>query len=289
MASVAGTASDTSVVSILALLDALQPLNLLDAFDFRVLVTTDGEEQAEASEAMTQKIAKGAELALIFEPATRDGALVTGRSGAGRFELQVTGRSAHAGDNVTAGRNAILELAHKIPQIDALTNPRSGVVANCAVIEGGTRAHVVPDRAGLVIDVRCRQASDANAIRERLTAIAADSMLEGCSTELSGRIGRPPWQAGDASRVLFDIWRSAAHTLRVPELKDTTAGSPSGANLLAPTGIAILDGLGPIAGDTHQTGEWLKLSSLPERTALNALALVTWLHQRAQGIWRARS
>ena len=44
----------------------------------------------------------------------------------------------------------------------------------------------------------------------------------------------------------------------------------SDANLVAPLGLPVLDGLGPIGGDDHSPSEWLDLESVVPRIALLA-------------------
>ena len=54
------------------------------------------------------------------------------------------------------------------------------------------------------------------------------------------------------------------------ELAGAVTGGVSDANFVAATGVAVLDGLGPIGGDDHAETEWLDLGSVPERVALLA-------------------
>ena len=54
---------------------------------------------------------------------------------------------------------------------------------------------------------------------------------------------------------------------------DLTQPPPDGgadANLLAESGAAVLDGLGPVGGDDHTPSEWLDLTSVVPRVTLLA-------------------
>ncbi|MEC9072362.1 MAG: M20/M25/M40 family metallo-hydrolase [Myxococcota bacterium] len=284
-----GVGAKGGSVCILALLDALKPLGLLDAFDFRVLITTDGESMSETSATLVSKVASGSEIALIFEASSEAGSLIKGRTGAGQFEFSVAGRTAQMSGNVLAGRNAILELAHKIPQIDTITHPKSGVVANCALIQGGQKARLVPDRARLVVDVTCKTPESVAGVKTRLQQIADDVMMDGCVTTLSGEFARSPWPEHPHTNELLEIWAETGRTFGIQNLTGEIGGSAGDANHVFAAGVPVLDGLGPISGGSQTTAEWVDLGSIVQRTALNAMSLVTWLHRRAQGIWRPKT
>ena len=68
--------------------------------------------------------------------------------------LTVHGVAAHAGNDPERGRNAILEMAHKIIEIQKLHDFRHGLFVNVGVIQGGTVANAVPASCGIDIDIR---------------------------------------------------------------------------------------------------------------------------------------
>jgi glutamate carboxypeptidase len=57
-------------------------------------------------------------------------------------------------------------------------------------------------------------------------------------------------------------------------VRATTTGGVGDANLIAGTGIPVLDGLGPVGGADHSPEEWLDLGSVHRRVALLA-SLIT--------------
>jgi glutamate carboxypeptidase len=60
------------------------------------------------------------------------------------------------------------------------------------------------------------------------------------------------------------------------ELKASGTGGASDANLVAPLGIPVLDGLGPAGEGAHSNREYILAASLPERARLLSALLREW-------------
>ncbi|MCZ0983575.1 hypothetical protein O1L60_43065 [Streptomyces diastatochromogenes] len=59
------------------------------------------------------------------------------------------------------------------------------------------------------------------------------------------------------------------------ELGAAATGGVGDANLIAGTGIPVLDGLGPVGGADHTPQEWLDTTSIPQRVAMLADLIVS--------------
>jgi glutamate carboxypeptidase len=59
-------------------------------------------------------------------------------------------------------------------------------------------------------------------------------------------------------------------------LKASGTGGASDANFIAPLGVPVLDGLGPLGAEYHSEREYILASSLPERASLLAALLQDW-------------
>ena len=79
----------------------------------------NGHRQTNA-ESEIRKLCAGCAAAFNFETGFIDDGLVVGRKGSCRVTLTVHGVAAHAGNDPQRGRNAILEMAHKIIEIQKL-------------------------------------------------------------------------------------------------------------------------------------------------------------------------
>ncbi len=75
------------LVVMVTALEALVALGCSDDYRFRVLVTSDKELGASGSRELIRRIASESQLALVFGPATAEGAVVRSRRGSGRFQV----------------------------------------------------------------------------------------------------------------------------------------------------------------------------------------------------------
>ncbi|MGH7620574.1 MAG: M20 family metallopeptidase [Gemmatimonadaceae bacterium] len=230
----------------------------------RMFFNSDEEVQSNRSRGRIIEAARDACAVLVLEP-SQDGALKTARKGAGRFDIRVTGRAAHAGVNPEEGRSAIAELARIIRELVALSDPEAGVSVNVGVIAGGTRANVVAAEARAEVDVRAARQADAEAIARRVSDIS--SSQEGIEVRVSGGFGRPPMERTAQSGALFELARTVGASLGLT-LSEVASGGASDANLCASLGVPILDGLGAVGGGAHAVDENVELDAMPTRAAL---------------------
>jgi glutamate carboxypeptidase len=240
-----------------------------DPAALEVLLNPDEEIGSPGSVAALREAGRRCRAGLVFEPSHPDGALVAARKGSGTYSLLVRGRSAHAGRDLSAGRNAITAAARLLGRIDTLALPDTTL--NIGVIEGGSAANVVPDVCLARINVRVTT-NDAipsldAALRELL---AAEPRQDGITFELSGGVASPPRPAN--SRLLELAGQCAADLgLSLPPPRDT--GGACDGNKLAAVGLDLLDSLGPVGGELHSDREYVLISSLPTRAGLAARLL----------------
>ncbi|MGH3471259.1 MAG: M20/M25/M40 family metallo-hydrolase, partial [Nocardioidaceae bacterium] len=109
-----------------------------------LLVTGDEEIGSPTSRHLIEEEARGARATLVLEASADGGALKTARKGASLYELEVTGRAAHAGLEPELGLNASVELAHQILAIGALGSADLGTSVTPTVAASGTASNVVP-------------------------------------------------------------------------------------------------------------------------------------------------
>ena len=75
-----------------------------------------------------------------MEPGDMQNRLVVGRKSQHTFFVSINGVGGHAGNDVLTGRNALVEAAHKITAIAALTDLEAGSSVTPSVISAGTTA-----------------------------------------------------------------------------------------------------------------------------------------------------
>lgn len=251
----------------------LSHLDALDCYSIHVLHNSDEEQGSPNSRALIEQAARGADLSLVFEPARPDGSLVTSRRGLRRYRIAVQGRAAHSGVDPGRGASAISALARKITAIDGLVDPERDLSVNVGVISGGTGPNTVAARATAEVDVRIADMAVAEAVHEALSAIVERSDLAGTAATYEIFAERPPLVYDDRLAPLLDAYRDVAHEIGIP-LSTTATGGGSDGNFTAAMGVPTLDGLGPVGGGYHTPAEFIRTSSLAERTALTAAALI---------------
>ena len=215
--------------------------------------------------------ARRARAVLVLEPAAAQGALKTSRKGVGEFQITVRGRSAHAGINPSAGVNAISELARQILRIEKLARPKRGLTVNVDVIQGGTRANVIPELAVARVDVRVPSELDRAKIEKKMRALSP--IHPEAKLEITGGVNRPPMERKMAS-ALFRKARELGRQMGL-ELKEAATGGGSDGNFTAALGIPTLDGLGGTGDGAHARHEHVILRELPQRAALLAALMAS--------------
>ncbi len=259
------------VAQMVLALRALDALGLEPQVPPRVFLNSDEEIGSPESEPVVRELAAGANRALVLEPALGlDGRIKTSRRGTGRFEVNVIGKRAHTGLAPEEGASAILELAHVIRELHALTDRPRGVEVNVGQVRGGVRPNVVAPEARAVVDVRVRTAEDARRIEERIAALEAE--VPGTRLIVEGAVDRLPMERTPRNARLWEATREVGRTLGL-ELEEGMSGGASDGNLTSEY-TATIDGLGAVGDGAHATHEYIDVGRTVERTALLALLLL---------------
>ncbi|WP_156288627.1 M20 family metallopeptidase [Oceanobacillus salinisoli] len=247
-------------------LKAIKDLKLKLTKKVVFLCTSDEEVGSPSSRRIIEKEAKKSKYALVTEPPVAGtGALKTGRKGSSRYYVEVKGKSAHAGNHHQDGINAIEEAAKQIIFLQSLTDYRKGTTINVGSVKGGGKLNVVPDTAGLGVNVRARTREE----QKRIDAImkGLQPHLEGISIKVRGGINRPPMNRNKATRRLFKIAKSVAKEIDL-ELQEAYVGGGSDGNFTANLGVPTLDGLGAVGEGIHAKDEHILAREIPARTSL---------------------
>jgi glutamate carboxypeptidase len=256
------------------LVQLFHALSVLEDTDgVTVLVNGDEEVGSRTSGGLIEEAARQSPAALVLEMATDDGALKTARKGVSMYELQITGRAAHAGLEPERGINASIEAAHLVLAIAELGDPGLGTTVTPTVLRSGTAANVVPARATLAVDVRAASTAEQQRVDAALRQIAP--VLPGAEVIAeAGPVLRPMEPA--ASAGLFADAQRLAGLLGLEPLRGAAVGGGSDGNRTAGVGTPTLDGLGAVGGGPHADHEHVDTAVMPQRTALLA-ALVAEL------------
>jgi glutamate carboxypeptidase len=242
-------------------------LREVDLHNYKIkwLLTSDEEIGSPSGRVVVREEAAKSEVVLVLEPATDLGELKTARKGGGKFTIDVSGVSAHAGLNPQDGANAIEELAHQITKIASFADHSKGTTVNTGEIKGGNLFNVVPDFASAEIDVRVAEENEVIRIEKAFSNLSP--LNKKTNLNVSGSIYRPPLIKTEQTIELFTVAARVSRHINI-NLKEAMVGGGSDGNFAAQMNVPVLDGLGAYGGGAHSPNEFLRIDSIAERTAI---------------------
>jgi glutamate carboxypeptidase len=269
------------LVVMLYALRAFEKSPLAENLGWRVLINPDEEIGSPGSHRIIQELARGAEVGLLFEPALPDGSLVSWRRGSGAFVFVVHGRSAHAGRDFAAGRNAIVAMSRLMAQIHDL-NVSPEITFNVGRVSGGGALNIVPDQAIGRVNVRVKAVEQQAHAEQQLRALVERLQRDhdGIRVEMHGRFTSPPKVVDAGTDALMRRIEVCGEALGQP-IRFAGSGGASDGNKFSIAGLPNIDSLGPEGGEIHSSREFLKIDSLVRKAKLTALAMLTMAHEGA--------
>lgn len=263
---------------VVAFLYAIKALNAAGFSERPIKVLLAGDEEnghchSEAA-AVFDRESAGCIAAFNCETGFDDDAIVVGRKGVARFDLEVRGVAAHVGNDPENGRSAIVEIAHKILEIEKLTDWEAGTSFNVGMIEGGTVPNATPDYAKIVIDIRFVDENAIPKFTKELQAIAAKTVVPGTSATLMGGAAFKPMNTTTGVQRLFGLVKDTyiELSLGTPYAKKVGGGSDSAYTVLA--GVPTVCAMGVKGGRNHSPDEYALVESLFERSKLLAACVL---------------
>lgn len=237
-----------------------------------ILITSDEEVGSPTSRALIETEALKSAYVLVMESPLPGGVLKTSRKGVGSFELEITGRAAHAGVEPERGISAIQELAHQVLMLHSLTDMSKGTTVNVGVVQGGTVSNVVAPNASAKIDVRSWTQEEADRLSNAILGLKP--VTPGATLRVSGGWNRPPLER-TMTVGLFAKAQAIGKTLGLDLAEGGTGGGSDG-NFTGALGIPTLDGLGVPGHGAHADHEHIEVDQVVGRAAL-LLALLAEL------------
>jgi len=244
------------LVVIAGVLQALSFFNLWPDLGFEVVLVPDEEIGSVGSIEFLEKAAKRHQLGLVFEPCLPNGDRVLQRKGSVNVVIEALGLSAHAGRDLSKGKNAIEALATAALQFKQTICDT--VQVNIGQFVGGTAANVVPKEAKSVINIRSFEPHDLEKsltdLKTILNEVEAKTGVHFTVTTLSQR---PP-KTGVPSATKLLPHPESPHS----DISLISSGGVSDANTLEAAGLPTLDTLGVRGGNLHSPDEWMDPNSI---------------------------
>ncbi len=157
----------------------------------------------------------------------------------------------------------------KFRAIEKWNDFKRGISVNADVVEGGTRANVIADRARAVFDLRALRVSDMREIEKRLRGLRP--IHKGARLEVRGGFDRPPLERAMSAETFCASAEICDRNGE--ELGECCAGGGSDGNFTAALGVPTLDGMGAVGDGAHSVGEHIVVREMAGRAALLAAML----------------
>ncbi len=220
--------------------------------------------------------------------------LVVARKGRAYFRVDVEGRSAHSGNNHQNGANAIVQLAHTIQQLAALTDYDRQLTLNIGVVHGGTVVNRVPHFAHAEAELRAFSPPVFEETIQKVLAVQKESRIfsqDGfaCKVKVHLLERTSPWPENEATQRLFTVWQKTAARFGMKVAAEKRGGLSDG-NFFWQH-FPTLDGLGPAGNNAHcserdpESGkdqEYVSIPSFIPKALLNTLAIHELIGQAQQ-------
>lgn len=284
-------------VMILMVFDALQEAFPDDFEKTHWIVALNASEEVlseDFSQFCLERFPADTQACLVFEAGNIQEdtfQLVVARKGRAYFRVDVEGRSAHSGNNHQNGANAIVQLAHTIQQLAALTDYERQLTLNVGVVQGGTVVNRVPHFAHAEAELRAFSPPIFDDAIQRVLALQEESRVfsqDGfaCKVKIHVLERTLPWPENEATRRLFKVWQETAAQLGMKVAAEKRGGLSDGNFFwqLFPT----LDGLGPAGNNAHcserdpksgKDQEYVSIPSFVPKALLNTLAIQALIEQ----------
>ena len=249
-------------------LETLRTNGVQPKHKIKIVLNSDEETGSTSSRRLIEEEARKSDQVFCLEPgAGKKGALKTGRKGVGMFQVKVTGKAAHAGNEPEKGISAIEEMAHQILRLHSLTDFSRGTTVNVGVLQGGAVRNQVAAFAEALVDLRVT--TTAEAVRVEREILNASPVLNDALVEVTGSLNRPPMERTESTAMMLNWVKEFADPLGI-HLEETQVGGGSDAQFVAALGIPVLDGMGGVGEGPHADHENIVVSELPRRVALLA-------------------
>jgi len=277
-----GIADDKGGVAVvLHSLAILRDAKWRDYARLTVLFNSDEESQSAGSGSTITELAASHDVVLSYEPSpakavVKSEGVLLAAAGTGTAQLDVKGRSSHAGAAPEQGRNALVELAHQVMQTADISKEVPGAQLNWTVASAGKVRNQIPDQATVLADVRLTAPDAATRLKAALEAKAANRLVPDTEIGVTIKVGRPPF-AGDArTRALAAKAQAIYAELDGRPLQlipGTGAGTDAGYASVSGK-PAVLESMGLAGWGYHAKNEYIEIDSIVPRLYLTARMLM---------------
>ena len=277
-----GIADDKGGIAvILHSLALLKDAGWRDYAAITVLFNPDEEVGSIGSGELISKLADQNNVVLSCEPTAakavaKNEAVLLGASGATRIDMEVKGRTSHAGAAPELGRNALIELSHQVLQTRDVDKGIPGVQLNWTTAQAGTVRNQIPDKALASADVRTSQPGAAEKLQAALQdMVNSKKLIPDTQTTITLLGGRPPYLVGAKARALADKAQAIYLELDRPlDVVPMTGGATDAAFAARSDKAAVIESFGLAGWGYHARDEYIEVDSIVPRLYLMSRMLI---------------
>jgi len=270
------------IVIMINALRALHAQGLLKEASLTVLLNTDEEIGSLGSRTLIEELAQQHDVGLVFEGSYQN-RVTRSRKGLGQARIKVTGREAHAGGAHGDGVSANLELAHKIVEVEKLTDYSRKVTVNTGVMSGGEKRNTVAGCADAYVDLRFPNAQAGAELVKSIKQITSTPTTKNSSHPHLPRVQawavmhRPVKPVHPVVDSLIAEAMGISALIGEPIIGTRYSGGGTDGSIAQAAGLPTMDSLGMDGEGAHSSREVSSVRSLMARTKLAAVMLARQL------------
>lgn len=216
----------------------------------------------------------GGVCAFNMETGLMDNAICIGRKGTGQAVVTVRGVAAHSGNNYLDGRSAITEMAHKIQQIEALTNLDGNTTVAVTMIQGGTVANSIPPICSCTVDLRFGSVAERERVLSALAEICGEITVDQTTAEFEFQEFMAPFDSAQEVLALADFVERISKEYGFGQMGRVFLGGGSDASFILLAGTPCICSMGVRGQFNHSEREYALVDSMFERAKLLAAAVL---------------
>lgn len=248
----------------------LQGIHVLKAMEangslnkLKVCLAFNSEEERGSVHARPwlEEVGSHSKYCLVLEAARANGARVLERKGVLRYQINMTGKAAHAGNAHKEGRSAINEAAYWTLQLAAQTNYETGLTVNVGRIEGGMIYNSVAADCYMDVDVRITDKSQVAIMEAAIAKLKEHAAAAEIGVTVANPVSQPPMASTPDTAGLVAIIDAASKEYGM-STEWVKAGGASDGNYMSGAGATTVDGIGPVGAGGHSVDEYLELNSI---------------------------